>query len=387
MSGGGLIAEENNTVRKLLQVLTIVLLVLSGVALTFSFMLFSKRELLKGRVLALEKGVMTLSSLLELPQDPEQKPNAFTEKDVADVTAEPVTDPTRATFWKDYPLHLEDVDKPMATIRRDDLAQYYKTDAISGKPVKNAMGLNETTGEGTLDATLNKVRDAAQYELDRLNETRHRLRAIREELVKTIEELNDGKQRLRQSLGTIAERNTTIAGLEDNVRTLEANVANLEGEKRTLEDQIATQEQKITEQTETIQQQNDTIASQRKKIEDLTVASKSGGDGKSQVMSGLVERTLQAGPKGRVVSVNSDWSYVVLELNEDCLKEIDALREALQKNGSTGIPTVELFLKRGDSFISKVKLVQIKRDQNLAIADVLPDWQQAPVKTGDIAYY
>ena len=40
-----------------------------------------------------------------------------------------------------------------------------------------------------------------------------------------------------------------------------------------------------------------------------------------------------------------------------------------------------------DTFVTKVRLVQIKRDKNLGVADILTQWQQEPIKKGDVIFY
>ena len=372
--------------RKLLQVLTVILFLLSAGALALGIMLFSKRELLKSRTQALEKAVVGLSALLETPTDPDVQPNTFPEKDIGTVTAQLVAEPERSSIWADYPKYLEEPDRPFATIRREDLMYFYKVNPITGKPEKDAAtGLKITTGDGTMDATLTKVREAAQYELDRLNQTRHQLQRMREELVQTIQDLNDGKQRLRQSLVTIQDQKGQIATLEDNKRALEAQVASLENERTQLQEQIADLDRQIAEKDEEIKLRDDTIASQRQQIADLKLQGDRNLPG--VIGGGVIERTVEAGLKGEVLSVNPDWSYVVLQLNDQFLSEFAKLQEALEKNGTPGIPSVEMFLKRGDSYVTKIKLVQVKLAEKLAIADVLVDWQQGPVAAGDLVYY
>lgn len=371
-------AQRKSYLKKLLQVLTILILLLTAGALALGIMLFGKRELLKGRTVALEKGLVQIASLLETPTDPELTPANFTEKDISEVAAQAVLEPTRATFWKDYPLFLENADQALVSIRREDLMNYYKIDPVTGRPLKG-----QTEGEGTLDAALKKIDAAAQYELELLNKTRHQLAALRAELIKTIEELNDGKQRQRASLAHIVELNTQIAGLQEDIRQKEAAIAALEAEKQTLQDTVAAQEITITDMTEKIQLLEDTVATQRKKIEDL-IANAKIGDVQRLASLSLVNSIMEAGRKGRVVSVNQEWSYVVLELDDKTLSEIAELRKE-----APGIPVVEMFLKRGENgpVVTKIKLTQIKSDEKLAIASVLTDWQQMPVVAGDIAFY
>lgn len=370
--------------RKLLQVMTIVLLVLSAAALFLGSLLFSKRELLKGRTQALEKALVQLSAIIEAPVEAETKLVGYPERDIADVTAQPVATPETTTFWQGYPAHLEDVDKPFASVRAEDLMHYYKLDPITQKIEKDpATGYPIMKGEGTMDATIQGLLGAAQYQLDILNQTRAQLTRVREELIVANQDVNERKQRLRQALAEINTLNGTISGLQDDVRRLEGQVADLESEKRNLEDTIAQQEKQIEEQTEEIRLRDETIAQQRQRINDLVSNQKAS----NVVGKSFVDRQVEAGQKGRVVSVNQDWTYVVIELDDQFLAELEALKAALSKNETPGIPTVDLFLKRGDKFVAKVKLVQIKSEEKLGIADVLVDWQQMPVLPGDMVFY
>jgi hypothetical protein len=65
---------------------------------------------------------------------------------------------------------------------------------------------------------------------------------------------------------------------------------------------------------------------------------------------------------------------------------VDEVRGAVT-DGS--LPMVELLIQRDNpeggkmSFISKVRLSQLKDDKKLAIGDILPDWQQGPITAGD----
>jgi hypothetical protein len=92
---------------------------------------------------------------------------------------------------------------------------------------------------------------------------------------------------------------------------------------------------------------------------------------------------VDAGDKGRVVSVNEQWGFAVLELNEAFLKAL--LGEDLKGD----CPEVEMLVRRQGSngtFVAKIRLFQVKRDQKLGVANVLADWQQQPLQEGDIVY-
>lgn len=73
-----------------------------------------------------------------------------------------------------------------------------------------------------------------------------------------------------------------------------------------------------------------------------------------------------------------------MEVTDEFIKEMlgDALNQVL--------PVINLQVKRpgvkGD-FVTKVRLVQIKSSQKIAVVDILGDWQQRPLELGDIVFY
>ena len=51
---------------------------------------------------------------------------------------------------------------------------------------------------------------------------------------------------------------------------------------------------------------------------------------------------------------------------------------------------IELTINRPgkpEKFVTKVRMVQIRKEQKKGVADVLIDWQQMPVEKGDKVYF
>ena len=38
-------------------------------------------------------------------------------------------------------------------------------------------------------------------------------------------------------------------------------------------------------------------------------------------------------------------------------------------------------------FVTRIRLRQVIRDQNLIVADILIDWQQVPLEKGDVVFF
>lgn len=378
---------------KLLRVLVVVLFVLSAGALTLGIMLFNKRELLLGRTQSLEQNLRALSESFLESEPPTERDADFVRRDIDNVGPQPLDAPETSTFWETYQLHLEEQDLPKMNLgtreRTRQLMRYYVRDNIetyllTGNPkiVTDDFGRPRTRVEEdepyepTLQNLLDEVLERAGGQYALLNETRQQLTDVREELVRTIEELNQTKQNLRRRLAEIVELNARIDSLQADVRRLEARERELEEEVRMKDDQIRDHEGTIAQLEDDKIQMQDRITALEEELEAMRA---------EEVIERIddpVRIRLDPGLKGKVVEVNPEWNYAILELTEEAMAELGQLRVEWP-------PPAELLLKRPDrdDFVTKVRVVQIKRDRRLAIVNILSDWQQLPVEKGDVVFY
>ena len=373
---------------KLLRVLVIVFLLLSAAALALGWMLFAKRELLKGRTQKLEKAVIQLGATIEDEAPQAQGPADYPAKDISPVTSEIIDTPELSTFWDNYSNALEQADQPTMRLgqKSTQLMQYYKIDPATQKIERDEFGQKKTDGPGTMQEVLDEAIRKAEAQYNRLNETREQLEDTRIELVDTIVELNNTKVRQRQSLNKIEDLEEQIVQLNGEIRNLKQQIERLEEEKRELEDQIAEQKQQVALLEEQRLEDQAEIERLKKDNDDLR---KRLGDFKRDqgpqpaVPATQFEGVIEPGQKGEVIRVNSEWKFVVIELTDAFLREI------LGDDLSGPVPGIELMLKRPGpegEFVTKVKLLSVKKDEKLAIADVLTDWQQVPVEAGDVLF-
>ena len=373
---------------KLLRVLVIFLFILSGAALTLGILLFEKRELLKGRTQKLEIQLRALSEAFIEDKQANSEENTFVAKDIDECTSTPNDNPGKSTFWDTYKVQFEkqDLDKMQVSdqSRLCQLATYYLRDKVETylltgtfKVKKDMYGKAITEGPGTMQELLNEVLDKASTQYARLNGTRQQLTELREELIKTIEELNQRKRTLREKLALIVELRKEIAQLKAEIERLKQKIAELEEEKRALEEKVAEQERKITELEEQKIELKATIEELKKEITRLREIGE-----KPVEEPGKVSVRLEPGPKGKVASINTQWNFVIMELSDECLAELNKFKGAWP-------PPAELMIKRADKdqFVTKVRLIQVKRSRKLAIGDILTDWQQEPVKPGDVVFF
>ncbi len=387
---------------KFLRVLVVFIFILSIAALTLGTMLFAKREILKGRTYKLEEGLISLARTLEAepPQEPETPP-AYPARDVSGVAAEIIDNPTTSPFWDTYKHELENIDQ-VQTLNfntekwRRDLMSYYKIDPVTSKPERNPLtNLKISDGPGTTQAVINYAIERATEQLNVLNETRQQLQTIRTELIETIRDLNQQKQTLRERLvhivqlnNEIAQLNRTIEGLRrdlqqanDQIAEQKLRIADLEAEKRELEEKNDGLKIK-TEELMGI------IADLRDQIKTLGSAGGGGpvGIGTSVTLDRL-RGQITPGIKGRVVSVDQKNLFIVMEVEPEFVKE------AFSAMTDGQLPNVPLLIQRKNAdekkslFITKVRLVSIKAENNLAIGEILTDWQQGPINNGDIVLF
>jgi len=369
---------------KLLKVLTVILLVLSVLALVFGMQLFKKREIQKGRLNKFETALIKLASSVERADADEEAatPSAFPARDTSDCTATELENPNKSEFWKNYQATLEKQGRATMNIadRRLELLSYYKMDPMGKIENDPATGMPMTTGKGTMDALLNEVVGNTEKQLENLNKTRQQLTALRTELVDTITELNTRKTALRKALSQVKGLNDRIGELEGQVRQKEEQVNAITAEKQALEEQIAAKDQQIAKLKEDTQKQDEEIKSQQKTIKELR------GQMTASAASAMaaISVKMDAGIKGKVVSVNPEWNFAVLELDNACLKQL------LGSDLGGDMPMTELMIRRpGEkgAFVAKVRLNKMNREEKLVIADILTDWQQMPVAEGDIVFF
>lgn len=216
-------------------------------------------------------------------------------------------------------------------------------------------------GPPAMDEPLAQMVTAAQSQLVKLNNTRTELAETKDSLAKTKDELKNtqtqlasSQDKVKEQEGVIQAKNTIIAEKETAIGTLEREKTELaakadaaktqmeevENEKRELADQVAAMEDKIAE---------------------LEV----------KLFPELQKKVIPKGQQGVVAYVNPDWNFLIVRLAPESLK--------------TTTPDLELLLYRVDKLIGKVRVVSIV--DNLAVAEIINDWQQAVPQNNDGVLY
>jgi len=379
---------------KFLKILVFIFLILSVAALVLGIMLFGKRELLKGRTQKLEDAVVKLGATIEDGSPAAEEKPEFPPKDVSPVSSEILETPELSDFWDKYNADLEELGQATLDLRkrRADLMTYYKVDPITGSIMLDpATGYKQTAGEGTMQGVLDEVLAKSEDQYNRLNETREQLKTVREELATTIKELNAGKSAQRRTLKQNEELEAEAERQKAEAAKQKRRAQELEEEKQAIQDQVAElqrqvalMEERAAEKDAEIDQLKARIADLEGRVPDGTTQTRTQQQQTTQVVGPAIDVTVQPGVKGEISGVDPAWNFAVIKLSDEFLAEI------LPDEPGGPIPAIELLVKRPgkpDRFVTKLRLNQIRRAEKLGIADVLTDWQQLPVKKGDVVFF
>jgi len=101
----------------------------------------------------------------------------------------------------------------------------------------------------------------------------------------------------------------------------------------------------------------------------------------------MVTTAPSAGDKGKIIEANDELKFAIIELSDD------AIAELLGPERQNALPQIEMNVRRtgrqsaAGEFVTRIKLRQAVRGKNFVVADILNDWQQAPVEKGDVVFF
>lgn len=216
-------------------------------------------------------------------------------------------------------------------------------------------------GTPAMDGPLNQMVSAAQHQLTRLNDTRAELGDTKTTLANTRETLATTSNNLVTAQGTIKDQNATIEARNATISEKEVAIQKLEKEKSDL---LANAET-LKQQTEDLEAENrdltDTNAALQAKIVELD----------KMVNPELRKAAIPKGQLGIVAYVNSEWNFVIVSM--------------APQNAKSVMPNLDLLIHRDARLVGKVRVQTVV--DNLAVAEIIGDWQQMPCEKGDYVMY
>ena len=357
---------------KVLHVLVYVFLALAAAALYFELQLNAKRALLTDRNRLQEDYLVKIARTIE-KGDPAKDLSLEIKKDASPVEARLVDSPDMSNVLEDYNGALEqtrtgdDVTYKWGENERRQLRMVYATD-VNGDPL---MDGNQPLmrGPGTEDELLNRLFESAKAQQARLNTTRAALADLRAKLEAAVTEINRLKPEARQDKVTITELKAKMSEAEQGREKVQSDVAKIKSQIDELNGEIASKNDEIAK----AKQLNENLRKMlQASIQTQGTASAAG--------AGTAVTSLPAGDKGKVVEADNEKMFAVVAFSDEALKELkgDDLAKPL--------PSIDLGVKRGESFVGRIRLRQEVKGKPYVICDILGAWAQDSLDEGDTVF-
>lgn len=231
------------------------------------------------------------------------------------------------------------------------------------EPFIRDLGVSLNTSElmsyEGMGGELDRVQKLASLRYEELNNTYEDLKRTTDELTETKEELAATKNELEAANQKIVQLNETIVQKDAEIAQAQTRIESLGQQVAGLESQVADLQGQIAKVQEEKHELNDKIAELEQDIKSIEadLATCKGSDG--------IEQPMKKGLAGKIVLVNPDWNFVVVDVG---------MEEGAMINGV-------FLVHRKDQLIGKVRVSSMTR--NLALAEIMNDWQLEPFKEGD----
>jgi peptidoglycan hydrolase CwlO-like protein len=202
---------------------------------------------------------------------------------------------------------------------------------------------------------LGQLSKLAEVRYEQLFQTKDDLQKTREELKNTRDELALTKTELKQSQDKVSELQTIIQQKETELTTANNQISQLQADKTQLQAEIDSLKQKLADAEEEVRDLQQLVAQLEAELAKLYAE------------KGVLD--VPRGLSGKVVAVNPDWNFVILDIGS--LSKLKA--------------GAEMIVHRGDQLIGKVRVSNV--ELNMAVAEIEKDWEKAPIKEGDSVFF
>jgi uncharacterized coiled-coil DUF342 family protein len=221
----------------------------------------------------------------------------------------------------------------------------------------DSLAVEDADGLARMSAPLNQLVAAAAVQYTELQDTRQDLETTKQDLNMTKDELSRTVSELDRSKAQVENLNTSLNQKTAQLATMENRVDGLEQEKISLTIQIDELNNQIVQSEDDLRDAQDKILTLEQTINLMDLE-----------MGGRT-RAIPKGLTGRILHVNPDWNFVVIDLGSD-----DGL-----------VPEAEMLIHRKDNLVGKVIISGLSR--RMSIAEVDANWTQGSVKEGDFVVF
>ena len=205
-----------------------------------------------------------------------------------------------------------------------------------------------------MQVALDSVAVSAENRYEELQNTKTDLENTRADLTKTKNELATTKTELAAAQTKVTELTDSLARKESEVAQAKSQIDQLQQDKTALQTQIDDLNNQLVKAEEEMRDLQDQVATLDKIVKESTPTG---------------NKPLPIGLTGKIAVVNSDWNFVVLNIGSDS----GLVRDA------------QMLVHRADKLIGKVRITNVQK--SMAIADIMRDWEQSPIREGDYVLY
>ena len=378
---------------KALHAIVYLILALAGAALYFEMNIFEKRNLQNDSITQLADYIVKISHTIEKADAAKSSTVPEARRDISPVEAKAVESPETENVLEEYASNLEE--QNLETFKWDDaekaqLRKIYLLDG-EGKKVPDAANPGEYVmkGKGTANELLEQLFDRAKAQQAKLNTTRAELATVRGKLETLVTEYNKLKPPARQSKIEIEELKDKVDVTEKERDAAKEQVTKIKGQIEDLNSEITSLKDEVSSAKDETEAVKEDLEKEKQKYEQLKklfqqVQAQAQAQSSTAAAGGVSVTTLTAGNKGKIVEVNNEYMFAVVEFSETAIKELRG------ENRQGPMPRLELGIRRkngtADRYVGRLRLRQAVSGKNFIIADILGDWQQAPVEKGDAVF-
>ena len=372
---------------KVLHALVYVFLALAAAALYFELQLNSKRTLLTDRNRLQEDYLVKIARTIE-KGDPAKDMSLEIKKDDSPVEDRLVDSPDMRNVLEDYNGALEqtrtgdDVTYKWGENERSQLRAVY----AKGPDGETMMDGNQPLmrGPGTEDELLNRLFESAKAQQARLNTTRAALADLRAKLETQVQELNQLKPVARQDKVTIVELKAKVTAAEQEREKILGDVAKAKAQVEELNGEIASKNDEIQRKDEELEAKNEEIAKAKQLNENLRkmlqASIQTQGSASAAGAGAAAVESLPSGDKGKIVEADNEKMFAIVAFSDEALKDLKG------DDLSKPLPALELGVKRGETFVGRIRLRQEVKGKPYVICDILGAWEQDKLAEGDVVF-
>lgn len=297
-----------------------------------------------------------------------------------------------------YDPSLSKKDHKMLTLSdkdREALRTPYVLDG-DGKPVMD--GADPQTRNSPAAQVLARMKKAIDNQHQQLQRTRDAIQPLVDEIANLSTNYNTVVEQLRVKIEDNLKK-------QESIETLTSEKAELSTELSSTKDKLASTEEErknaceqrdaalrdVEEREDQLKQKDEQIAAYQKKIQELhnerqNLLVRSTVTADVPGVSGAVGQSLPFGDKGKVLKVNTEFMFAIVELTPEAMKELKG------EDLSRPMPIIPLAVRRpgfkgpANDLVGRVRLHQEVAGKNYVRCDILSDWAQTEMKEGDVLF-